>query len=142
ACDRVFNDVDICVMSAAVADYRPKHVASSKVKKTEGEWAIEMERTTDILKALGERKRANQLLVGFALETDNELENAKGKLERKNLDFIVLNSLNNEGAGFAFDTNKITLIERSGNITNFELKSKAEVAADIVDKLIALCGRN
>ena len=126
-------------MAAAVADYRPKHIEDKKIKKKDDELLIELVRTTDILKTLGDSKKGHQLLVGFALETDNELDNAKGKLKRKNLDLIVLNSLNNEGAGFAFDTNQVTLIDRNDNISNFELKSKTDVAADVVEKIITLC---
>ena len=139
ACKAAFADADIFVMAAAVADYRPKHIEDKKIKKKDDELLIELVRTTDILKTLGDSKKGHQLLVGFALETDNELDNAKGKLKRKNLDLIVLNSLNNEGAGFAFDTNQVTLIDRNDNISNFELKSKTDVAADVVEKIITLC---
>lgn len=139
ACQEQFSNADIFVMAAAVADYRPKHPADQKIKKKDDELTIELERTTDILKSLGQLKRDQQILVGFALETNNELENAKGKLKSKNLDLVILNSLNNHGAGFAFDTNQITMIDRNDNISNFELKSKSDVATDIVEKIISLC---
>lgn len=131
-----FEHADIAVLAAAVADYRPKEVADQKIKKKPGDFAIELERTTDIAASLGKLKRNNQIIVGFALETNNELENAKGKLIRKNFDFIVLNSLNDKGAGFAHDTNKITLVF-SNKTQDFELKSKKAVAADIVDAIVA-----
>ena len=134
ACKQVYENTDICVMAAAVADYRPKFAADQKIKKTEGELNIELEKTTDILKQLGERKN-NQILVGFALETENEEANAKKKLEKKNLDFIVLNSLKNEGAGFGHDTNKIVILDSQNKKEEFELKSKTEVAKDIVRKI-------
>src|SRR5690606_9697791 len=100
-----FHDADIVIMSAAVADYRPKTIANDKIKKDDSELSLVLEKTTDVLKALGEKKRPGQLLVGFALETSNEKENAKQKIKRKNLDFIVLNSLRDPGAGFAGDQN-------------------------------------
>ncbi len=128
---------DVLILSAAVADYRPKFVAESKIKKKDSKLTIELEPTPDILASLGERKRANQLLVGFALETDNELENAKGKLNKKNCDLIVLNSLQDSGAGFGHDTNKVSILDRHNNISTFELKTKAEVAKDILRTIIA-----
>lgn len=131
ACQAKFKQADIIIMSAAVADYTPKHVAQQKIKKQEEAFSIEFTQTVDILATLGKEKSSHQTLVGFALETHNELENAKGKLHRKNLDFIVLNSLNDSGAGFASNTNKVTLIERSGEEHHFELKNKADVAKDI-----------
>lgn len=130
-----FKDSDIVIMAAAVADYTPISVSNSKIKKSEGEWAIELKRTQDILSDLGSRKE-KQLLVGFALETDDEVNNAKKKVVKKNLDFIVLNSLNDKGAGFAHNTNKISIIGKDNNIINFELKSKQEVAKDILQHLI------
>jgi phosphopantothenoylcysteine decarboxylase/phosphopantothenate--cysteine ligase len=102
---------------------------------------IKLVKTPDILKDLGERKKANQVLVGFALETDNELSNAQGKLKNKNLDFIVLNSLQDKGAGFGTDTNKITIIDKQGTIKKFKLKSKADVAKDIVNKIASIVAR-
>jgi phosphopantothenoylcysteine decarboxylase/phosphopantothenate--cysteine ligase len=131
ACERHFADASIIVMSAAVADYTPIEVAAQKIKKKENEFSIALKKTTDILATLGAKKKKEQLLIGFALETNNELENAKDKLVRKNLDFIVLNSMQDQGAGFATDTNKITIINRSGESTVFPLKSKEDVAKDI-----------
>lgn len=129
-----YSKVDAVIMSAAVADYRPKNVASKKLKKEEVDLTkIELEPTEDILKHLGSNK-THQRLVGFALETDNELANAQAKLKRKNLDFLVLNSLKDKGAGFGTDTNKVTFVFNDHTKT-FELKSKAEVAKDIIDEL-------
>lgn len=138
ACLQYFETADACIMSAAVADYTPITVATQKIKKKEDNFCIDLKKTTDILKVLGERKRSNQLLVGFALETQNEEQNAIDKLHKKNLDLIILNSLNDDGAGFKLDTNKITMIDRSLEKTIFDTKSKAEVAADICQKLISL----
>jgi len=138
ACEEHFLAADIVVMSAAVADYTPINVATQKIKKKENEFSIELKKTVDILATLGAKKNEQQLLIGFALETNNELENAKDKLIRKNLDFIVLNSMQDKGAGFATDTNKVTIIERSGNIHEFSLKSKEEVAEDICSIIVSL----
>ncbi|GGG98913.1 phosphopantothenoylcysteine decarboxylase [Parapedobacter pyrenivorans] len=139
ACLANFAETDITVMSAAVADYKPKVAAERKIKKNEGQgFTIELVKTTDILTTLGQRKRAEQILVGFALETHDEQIHAVEKLQKKNLDFIVLNSMRDEGAGFAGDTNKITIIDQKRNIESFELKSKAEVARDICTRIIAL----
>ncbi|WGH75805.1 bifunctional phosphopantothenoylcysteine decarboxylase/phosphopantothenate--cysteine ligase CoaBC [Tenacibaculum tangerinum] len=135
ACHQYFAEVDIAVLSAAVSDYRPKNVATQKIKKTAAALRIELEPTKDILKSLGEIKK-QQLLVGFALETNDEVQNAKSKLTRKNLDFIVLNSLRDKGAGFATDTNKITIIDADFNEKSFELKSKKAVSKDIVNEII------
>lgn len=137
-CIKVFPAVDLAVMSAAVADYTPTEVATQKIKKTESAFSIALTKTKDILAELGKIKKPSQLLVGFALETNNELEHAKGKLEKKNLDFIVLNSLNDNGAGFQGDTNKITILDKKGNTELFELKTKTEVAQDIVNKILSL----
>ncbi len=134
-----FPSCNIAVLAAAVADYRPKVVAEQKMKKKGGDLHIELERTVDIAATLGQQKQAGQTLIGFALETNNELEHAKGKLERKNFDFIVLNSLRDHGAGFAHNTNKITILHRNGNKPlYFELKSKRAVATDIVDQIVGL----
>ncbi|REG85942.1 bifunctional phosphopantothenoylcysteine decarboxylase/phosphopantothenate--cysteine ligase CoaBC [Winogradskyella sediminis] len=130
-----FNTVDIAVLSAAVADYRPKNVATQKIKKKESAFTIELEKTKDILKSLGAIKK-NQFLVGFALETNNELEHAKGKLNSKNLDLIVLNSLQDNGAGFGVSTNKVTFITSSNDIIENELKSKADVAKDLMQLIL------
>lgn len=135
AAHQYFNDVDVAILSAAVADYKPKNVASHKIKKKDSSLTIELAPTKDILASLGESKK-HQLLVGFALETNNEIENAKGKLKRKNLDLIVLNSLQDKGAGFATNTNKITIIDKNLNEKPFELKSKVEVAEDIMNEIV------
>jgi phosphopantothenoylcysteine decarboxylase/phosphopantothenate--cysteine ligase len=136
ACHKYFNDVDVAIAAAAVADYRPKNVALQKIKKTESSFSIELEKTKDILASLGEIKK-NQFLIGFALETENEIENAKLKIQKKNLDLIVLNSLQDEGAGFGKPTNKITFIDKNFSIEPMELKSKEEVAIDILNKVIS-----
>lgn len=130
-----FDESDIVIMAAAVADYTPATISDSKMKKKDGELYIELKRTKDILLGLSEKKKS-QYVVGFALETNNELENAIKKRKKKNLDLIVLNSLNDKGAGFAHNTNKITIIGKDNNITNFELKSKQEVAKDILNQII------
>jgi phosphopantothenoylcysteine decarboxylase/phosphopantothenate--cysteine ligase len=127
--------MDIGIYAAAVSDYTPKQVSESKIKKQEDELVLELVKTKDILKEMGHRKKASQILVGFALETDNEEANAQEKVTKKNLDFVVLNSLNDQGAGFATDTNKITIIDKYNIITKFELKEKRKVAEDIVDYL-------
>ncbi|WP_299550242.1 bifunctional phosphopantothenoylcysteine decarboxylase/phosphopantothenate--cysteine ligase CoaBC [Seonamhaeicola sp.] len=129
-----FGSTDVAILSAAVADYRPKEVASQKIKKKDPALTLELEKTKDILASLGAIKK-HQYLVGFALETNNELENAKDKLKRKNLNLIVLNSLNDTGAGFKSDTNKVTFIEADDSVTTFQLKSKAEVAKDLLNKI-------
>jgi phosphopantothenoylcysteine decarboxylase/phosphopantothenate--cysteine ligase len=126
-----FDDVDICVMAAAVADYTPKKVAKQKIKKAQVNFEIVLEKTKDILLEIGKKKQKHQTLIGFALETNDELNNAKAKLKRKNLDAIVLNSLNDKSSGFAYDTNKISIIDKNNNIKEFPLKSKTEVAYDI-----------
>jgi phosphopantothenoylcysteine decarboxylase/phosphopantothenate--cysteine ligase len=132
---RYFAAIDIAILAAAVADYKPTIVSSTKIKKKESSLTIELEPTKDILASLGEIKK-QQYLVGFALETDNEVENAIGKLQQKNLDAIVLNSLQDKGAGFATDTNKVTFIDNKLEQTTFELKSKVEVAKDIVNEIL------
>lgn len=131
ACLEVFKDVDIAVLSAAVADYKPKEVAISKIKKKDAELSLELTKTVDVLETLGKLKK-QQVLVGFALETDNIIEYAKEKIKKKNLDFIVANSATEKGAGFGVDTNKITIIDKHNKLYNFELKSKQDVAKDIV----------
>jgi len=132
-----FEGNDVAILSAAVADYKPKYVADKKIKKKDKTLVLELEKTKDILASLGDIKK-KQLLVGFALETNNEIENAIKKLKSKNLDLIVLNSLSDKGAGFGVNTNKITLIDSEENITNYNLKSKAEVAQDILSEIIKL----
>jgi len=138
ACRQNYADAAVCVMSAAVADYTPIDVATQKIKKQDGGLTIETKKTTDILKYLGDHKQDGQLLIGFALETNNEEQNATDKLKKKNLDFIVLNSLGDMGAGFKTDTNKITIIDRDLQKTAFDLKSKEDVAKDICLKITTL----
>ena len=138
ACTDIFDKTDIAVMAAAVADYSPIMVAKEKIKKADERLTIELTKTKDILKSLGEKKKKGQVLIGFALETNNEKINALDKLEKKNADMIVLNSLNDEGAGFGHDTNKITIFEKGGQEFSFDNKSKTEVAKDIVDTMINL----
>ena len=138
ACEKQFNKSDIGVMAAAVADYTPVKAAATKVKKAGDEFVIELKKTKDILKSLGQKKSSKQVLVGFALETNNERENALGKLKDKNADMVVMNSLNDEGAGFGMDTNKITIFDKSGREFNYELMSKKEAAKNIVDTIIQL----
>ena len=130
-----FENMDVAILSAAVADFRPKEVATQKIKKTTETLTLELEKTKDILASLGTIK-THQFLVGFALETNNEMENAKDKLKRKNLNLIVLNSLNDSGAGFKSDTNKVTFINNKEQITEFQLKSKADVAKDLLNEII------
>jgi len=130
-----FKDVDIAILSAAVADYKPKKSVSQKIKKTDTTLELSLSPTKDILASLGAIKK-QQYLVGFALETNNEIENAKGKLKRKNLDAIILNSLQDKGAGFANDTNKITIIDKEFNEKAFKLKSKVAVAKDIMNEIV------
>lgn len=134
AAHQFFNDMDVAIFAAAVSDYSPEKVADQKIKKKDASLHIDLKPTKDILASVGAIKK-DQYLVGFALETNDELENAKGKLKRKNLDLIVLNSLQDKGAGFKLDTNKITLIDKDENISTFELKSKKEVAADIFKEI-------
>lgn len=137
ACNKVFTEADITIFAAAVADYAPDVIADKKIKKKGNSISIELSKTIDIAKTLGERKTKNQVNIGFALETNNELENAKEKILSKNFDMIVLNSLQDSGAGFGHDTNKISIIDKANNIEHFELKTKTEVAKDIVDAIIA-----
>jgi len=138
ACLRYFPESNACIMSAAVADYTPADPAPQKIKKSGQSLTVELIQTIDILSTLGAQKKAGQLLAGFALETNDEEKNAIKKLQTKNLDFIVLNSLNDTGAGFKTDTNKITIIDRDLQKTTYGLKSKKEVAVDICDKIIEL----
>ncbi len=133
-CIKEFPKADITVMAAAVADYTPEYPQKNKIKKDKSDkLTLSLKPTIDILAALGKLKKKNQLLVGFALETDNELENATKKLQNKNLDFIVLNSLNDEGAGFGTGTNKITILDNKKQISRYTIKSKSEVAFDVVN---------
>jgi phosphopantothenoylcysteine decarboxylase / phosphopantothenate---cysteine ligase len=138
ACIEEFKHSDVAIMSAAVADYTPAIKATEKIKKTGDTLTVELVKTKDILKSLGDQKKNGQILVGFALETTNEKEYALKKLQGKNADLIVLNSLNDEGAGFGYDTNKITIFERSGQQLAYERKPKQQVAKDIVDRIVNL----
>jgi phosphopantothenoylcysteine decarboxylase / phosphopantothenate---cysteine ligase len=133
ACLDHFPHCDGIIMAAAVADYTPAKFSSEKIKKTDLDYSLGLKPTSDILKELGSRKKRNQILIGFALETENEISNAKEKLREKNLDLVILNSMKDHGAGFNTNTNKITLLDRSGNITKGELKDKQEIAVDILD---------
>ena len=135
ACCEQLANADVFIMSAAVADYTPEQQFSYKLKKQDQELNIRLKPTVDVLRTLGERKQANQMLVGFALETDNEVENAKKKIRSKNLDFVVLNSLRDKDAGFGVETNKITIIDKDDNMTVFPTKPKTEVAKDIIDTI-------
>lgn len=136
ACENIFPGCDIAVMSAAVADYTPVNNALEKIKKTGNELTLQLTKTKDILKTLGEQKSGKQVLVGFALETNNETAYALQKLQAKNADLIVLNSLQDAGAGFGYDTNKITIFDKAGNTFPFDMKSKKNVAIDIVNTII------
>ena len=136
ACEEHFATSDITIMSAAVADYTPSQVAMKKIKKTEADLTVPLTKTKDILKTLGGLKTKKQVLVGFALETNNETEYALQKLQSKNADMIVLNSLQDAGAGFGHDTNKITIFDKTGKVYPFDIKSKKEVARDIVNTII------
>lgn len=139
ACEEAFPTADVAVMCAAVADYAPAEVADRKIKREHSEVpVIHLVKNPDIAATLGSRKQPGQILVGFALETDHELDNAAEKLRRKNLDMIVLNSLRDKGAGFGTDTNKVSIIRADGSREDFSLKSKREVAADIVSAILEL----
>lgn len=132
-----FSGCDVAILSAAVADFSPKEKANCKIKREKEDLVLELMPTKDIAAELGQMKKASQLLVGFALETNDEENNARSKMQRKNLDIIVLNSLNDRGAGFGGDTNKVTIMDREGEKTVYELKTKTEVAKDITDKIVS-----
>lgn len=136
--DQLFDQCDIGIFAAAVSDYRPANVAQNKIKKNDDHLTLELKKNPDILKSMGEKKKVTQILVGFALETNNEEENALKKLEKKNLDMIVLNSLSEDGAGFEHNTNKVSIYFKSGEKKKFALKSKDEVAEDIASAVEAL----
>jgi phosphopantothenoylcysteine decarboxylase / phosphopantothenate---cysteine ligase len=138
ACVAIFPTVQIAVMSAAVSDYTPVSFSKEKIKKNSETFTLELSRTKDILQTLGEKKKAGQILVGFALENKDEVRYAKNKLKSKNADMIVLNSLNDEGAGFGYDTNQVTIFEKNGTEIPFGQKPKQQVARDIVDRIIKL----
>ncbi|MFM2214528.1 MAG: Coenzyme biosynthesis bifunctional protein CoaBC [Bacteroidota bacterium] len=141
AAHRFYKDIDVAICAAAVADYKPKMAAPQKIKKSEANFTIELEKTKDILASFGAQKQ-KQFLIGFALETENEIENATLKIQKKNLDLIVLNSLQDEGAGFAKPTNKITFIDKHFAIEPMPLKSKEAVAVDIINKVISYYEKN
>lgn len=132
---RLFPNSDLAIMAAAVSDYRPKEIATQKIKKSADSLRIDLVKNPDIAADLGQQKKGHQLLVGFALETNDAIQNAQQKLKKKNLDLIVLNSLENKGAGFNHDTNQITIIDQDNNLQKFELKSKTMVAQDIIDTI-------
>ncbi len=138
---RAYTDADAGILCAAVADFTPDHTADHKIKRGKDGMTIQLKPTKDIAASLGATKKEGQVLVGFALETNDEQQNAKGKLERKNFDFIVLNSLNDKGAGFRVDTNKISIIDRQ-DTTSYPLKNKSEVAKDIIDRLVQTLNKN
>jgi len=137
-CISRFPSCDAAILSAAVADYTPIEQNTEKMKKDNKVLTLKLKPTSDIAKTLGIMKKPSQILAGFALETVNELANAKSKLKRKNLDFIILNSLKDEGAGFEHDTNRITIIDKYNNIDKFELKTKDEAARDILDRIVSM----
>jgi phosphopantothenoylcysteine decarboxylase/phosphopantothenate--cysteine ligase len=137
-CSKLIEQMDVAVFNAAVSDYTPVSPHGSKVKRGGGEWSIALKPTRDIAGEMGKLKKKNQVMVGFALETENEIENARKKLEKKNLDLIVLNSMRDQGAGFGTDTNRVTMIDRKGAVDAFDLKPKAQVAADLVQRVVKL----
>ena len=137
-CLNYFGECNGAIMVAAVADFAPVVVDDHKIKRTSANYLLELRPNPDIAASLGKIKRADQVLVGFALETNDEEQNALLKLQKKNLDFIVLNSLRDSGSGFQYDTNRIKILDKSGTITNYDLKPKTEVAVDIVNKLIGI----
>lgn len=137
-CIARFPECDIAILAAAVADYTPDKAWDRKIKRTGDEIVLRLKPTQDIAETLGMMKKGSQIIAGFALETHNEIENATAKLLRKNLDLIVINSMQDKGAGFGIDTNRVTIIDRNNIIHKFELKSKNEVARDILDKIVSL----
>jgi phosphopantothenoylcysteine decarboxylase/phosphopantothenate--cysteine ligase len=137
-CISAFPENDIAILSAAVADFTPVRKVEEKIRKKKEIFTLELKPTVDIAESLGKMKKNSQFIAGFALETDNEIANASEKMKRKNMDIIVLNSLKDEGAGFEYDTNKITIIDKYNNIDKFELKSKEDTARDILDKIISM----
>ncbi len=137
-CIARFADCDVAILAAAVADFSPEKIEDQKIKRSGEEFILKLKPTQDIAESLGRSKRKSQILAGFALETENENANAVAKLKKKNFDLIVLNSLKDEGAGFGYDTNRITIIDRNNIIDKFELKSKEEASRDILDKIILM----
>jgi phosphopantothenoylcysteine decarboxylase/phosphopantothenate--cysteine ligase len=140
-CISRFPRCDCAILAAAVADFYPVSFSENKMKRKDDEIILKLKPTTDIAQALGKLKRNTQILAGFALETENEIENATAKMRRKNLDLIILNSLRDEGAGFGYNTNRITIIDSNNIIDKFELKSKEEVARDILDKIVSMVNK-
>jgi phosphopantothenoylcysteine decarboxylase/phosphopantothenate--cysteine ligase len=138
ACSEIMEQMDIAVFNAAVSDYTPAEKSAKKVKRGDGDWTIRLEPTRDIAAEMGRRKSKGQLLVGFALETDKEVENAFSKLKKKNLDLVVMNSMQDEGAGFGNDTNRVSMIDGSGKVEKFDLKPKDQVASDLVNQVIKM----
>jgi phosphopantothenoylcysteine decarboxylase/phosphopantothenate--cysteine ligase len=137
-CLHYFGECNAAIMVAAVADFAPAIIDNQKIKRTSANYLLELRPNPDIAASLGKIKRKDQILVGFALETNDEEQNALAKLKKKNLDFIVLNSLSDDGSGFQYDTNKIKILDRRGTIVNYDLKPKSEVAVDIVNKLMEI----
>jgi len=137
-CITRFSNCDIAILAAAVADFTPEKVEDRKIKRTGDDIFLRLKPTKDIALTIGKMKKKSQILAGFALETHNEIANATAKLKYKNLDIIVLNSVQEKGAGFGYDTNRITIIDRNNNIDKFELKSKEEAAWDILDKIVSM----
>jgi phosphopantothenoylcysteine decarboxylase/phosphopantothenate--cysteine ligase len=137
-CISRFPGSDIAILAAAVADYTPAEISETKIKKGSGDLLLKLKPTEDIAAILGMIKTEKQIVAGFALETDNEIQNAKEKLRRKNLDLIILNSLRDNDSGFGYDTNRITIIDRNNIIDKFELKTKEKAARDILDKIVAM----
>jgi len=137
-CEQVIDQVDIAVFNAAVSDFTPVRTSGEKLKRGTGEWTLQLKPTRDIAADMGRRKQAGQIMVGFALETDHELEHARQKLEKKNMDLVVLNSMRDSGAGFETDTNRVTMVDRLGNVDRYELKPKAQVASDLVQRVIKM----
>ena len=142
ACKELIDGVDVAVFNAAVSDFAPAETAPEKLKRGEQGWTLRLEPTRDIAGELGRAKKKGQLFVGFALETGNELENARNKLERKNLDLVVMNSVRDEGAGFGTDTNRVTMIDRSGSMESYERKPKSQVAIDLVERVAKMMGND
>jgi phosphopantothenoylcysteine decarboxylase/phosphopantothenate--cysteine ligase len=138
ACSALMEQMDVAVFNAAVSDYTPAEPSGKKLKRGEGEWILRLEPTRDIAAEMGRRKTEGQVLVGFALETDNEEQHALSKLKKKNLDLVVLNSMQDVGAGFGTDTNRVTMIDRKGNSEKYELKPKSQVASDLVQRVIKM----
>jgi phosphopantothenoylcysteine decarboxylase / phosphopantothenate---cysteine ligase len=137
-CIARFTGCDIAILAAAVADFTPEKVGIRKIKRADGDIILRLKPTEDISGTLGKMKNKSQILAGFALETHNEIANATAKLKCKNLDLIIMNSMQDKGAGFGYETNRITIIDRNNNIDKFELKSKEEAAKDILDKIVSM----